>query len=239
MVKKPTNKMTVRPSEATEASAASPLATPSTPENRWQFMPTPKYSPAWWQENVPDGTFADSVNFEPGALNPDSWVITWTFSPMEACRLPGYWPNAYPTATDALLWLRFQVLPQIAANTRESTLVAKLINLIDLASPGTDAAALLNKLKPTLVREFPGTLETPGIEITSICTVHKWLRTQGTPAEFRKCYGSDEIKCEHGRWTMPQLWWDRLVYDLSNNEMEYLSVPTGVPKQPWPPKDWE
>jgi hypothetical protein len=233
------NKMVVSPPEAAEASANSSHVTSESNNlaTCWQFDPPPKYSPDWWQENDSDGTFSHDVNFEPGALNPEGWVVTWTFSPMSACLSAGYWPNPYPTATDALLWLRLQVLPQIGFDPQGGNVPADLISRIDHAPPGTDAAALLNELKPMLVREFPGIGESAGIEIISIYTVHEWLSTWGTPEEFRKCYGTDEITCEHGRWTMPKLWWDRLVYDLANNEMEYLSVPNGQPSEPWPPDD--
>ena len=237
MTKKNENKMAVSRPEAAVASTASSHATSESNDSaiRWQFNPPPKYSSEWWQDNIGESSFSHDVNFEPGALNPEGWVVTWTFSPMSACRLPAYWPNPYPTATDALLWLRFHVLPQIVADPQGGTVPAELINRIDLARAGTDAVALLNELKPMLVRKFPGTLENPGIEITSICTVHEWLSTWGTPEEFRKCYRAEPITFADGRWSMPPLWWDRLLYDLSNNEGECLSVRNGHPKGRWPP----
>ena len=95
------NKMAVSPPEAAEASAASSHVTSESNNlaTCWQFDPPPKYSPDWWQENDSDGTFSHDVNFEPGALNPEGWVVTWTFSPME---------DAGFQIRDEMIWLYTQ-----------------------------------------------------------------------------------------------------------------------------------
>ena len=223
MAKKATNKMTGRPSKAAEASVASSIAAPKLngPEDRWQFVPPPKYSAAWWQEHFHEHRFADSVNFTPGVLNPESWIVTWAFGLSIPCLMDGYWPTPFPTATDVLLWLRLHVLPQVGSDPASIERATKIIERIDAAPTGTDSATLLKSHKPALTTEFPA------IAITSICSVHEWLSGQGTQAEFRKCYGTGVISCQDGRWTMPQAMWDIIVADLSDWGGEGLSLEFG------------
>ena len=222
---------TTGPSEAAEKSAASSTSLPEVtiPANGWPFNPTPKFSAAWWLENRAEGCLAHDESYQPNNINADSWIVKFCFGPEVACLLDFDCPTPYPTATDALLWLRIEVLPQLVDHPASRNVAMECIDRIDAAPAGTDAATLLNELKPKLIQTFPF------IDISMICPIHEWLSTQGTQAEFRKCYGTDAISCVKGRWSMPQLWWDRLVYDLSNNEMEYLSVPNGHPSSPWPP----
>lgn len=226
MTKNAENPMAVRPPEAAEASASSSNLTPqpNSPAHRWQFEPPPKFPPTWWPEHGVKGTFSlEQVSLSRGSLTPEGWVITWTFGPKQVCMLQGNWPDPFPTATDAVLWLRFQVMPELEADPASAAVAAELRRRIDNAPAGTDAADLLNELKPSLIREFPR------IKITSMCTVHEWLSSWGTEAEFRRCYATDVISCKDGRWSMPSDMWDILVADLCDNEMEYLSVVNGDP----------
>jgi hypothetical protein len=226
MAKKAINRMAVSPPEAAGALPASSNATPESNSlaNRWQFDPPPKFPPTWWQDSFLEEVFANDVNYEHGTLNPESWVVTWTFGPGAHCLTGGLWPAPFPTATDAVLWLRFHVLPQLLRDPQSVATAAEVIGRIDLAPAGTDAGTLLNELTPMLLQTFPL------IEITAICPVHDWLSTQGTQAEFRKCYGTRAISCRNGRWSMPQCLWDRFIDDLWDNECECLSVQQGWTK---------
>lgn len=232
MAKKAKTKTTVSPSEAPETSAASSINpdVSNDHDTHWQFVPDPMFSAKWWEDNHSDGCLGHDESYSPGSVSADSWIIKFMFG-LEACCLMSFdCPTPYPTATDALLWLRIEVLPWLAEHPASMAVALDAIDRIDTAPPGTEAAVLLMELRPSLIQAFPF------IEISMICPIHEWLSTQGTQAEFRACYRTKAISCEDGRWSMPQLWWDRLAYDLANNEMEYLSVPDGTPKGPWPPE---
>ena len=156
--------------------------------------------------------------YGPNVQSPESWIVKWAFGSEVHTLTGGNYPTPFPTATDVLLWLRIQVLPQLVGHPKSAATAEELISRIDTAPAGADAAALLNGLKPMLLQLFPQ------IEITLICPIHEWLSEQGTESRFRKCYGTESISCKDGQWSMPQSIWDRIVDDLADNEFEGLSV---------------
>ena len=147
-----------------------------------------------------------------------SWIIRATFGTKTRGHCQGYWPLFFPTATDALLWLRLHVLAGAEDDPKVGKLAGAVVQMIDDAPENTNSVGLLRELQPMLLHTFPEA------QIVAIESVHEWLSGQGKEGQLRSLFGTDSIVCHNGYWTMPQEVWDKVFPEVCSNDYERLGI---------------
>ena len=184
-----------------------------------RLYPQPQFPPLWWESHRSDDAIPvpDEIH-GPGMVTERSWVISATFGTKAWGHTQGVWPLFFPTATDALLWLRFHVLAGAENDAKVGKMAGEIVKMIDNAPPNTNTVDLFRELKPMLLRTFPEA------EIVAIESIHEWLSEGGSEDELRILFETDDIVCHNGHWTMPQQVWDKVFPAVCANDYETLGL---------------
>ena len=142
-------------------------------------------------------------------LTDKAWIVEAHFR-SEFCA--AYYPIAFPSAMDCLLWFRWVLLPAVFDDTEESgARLDKSVMTGEYLDWATQADHAIEENKPEELLDKIRGLEIgsffSGVSFGCSLAISEWLSRQGSTRKWRKALKSNEISRVNHRWRMSDQNW--------------------------------